>query len=103
MSDLAHIHGIRGSRDQNSSAEILQKHSLLFGVARADGNNGASDFLKTVVQSQSTGEKTVSERNLSHVVVCNSDSGAKPCHAVAPVAEVVSGISDYSGLARRTA
>ena len=79
----------------------MKQFHLFFGVAARNGNNRRSEFFKSVVKPERTREKSVTERDLSHVVIGHADRSAKTRNAVRPHIEVVAGITDDRGIAGR--
>ena len=98
LGDVSEVDEVRGSACDRRDAQVHHELDLPLGASGSRGQDGCSDLLGTVVESESSREESVSIGDLHGVITTDTYGGQGPSEGLGPVCEVVLGVSDEGGL-----
>jgi len=93
--------GVAWNNVNDSRFKILHELDLPFTVARACGDDKRTDFLCTVMKTESSGEETVGHHVLKNIAFSHACHVHAASHKVRPFTDIPGGVKDDRGSSRR--
>ena len=100
LARFAHVHRIGRCGDEHGGLVVVDHHEMTFGIARPCWNDHATQMLKTIVQSEATGEHAIAKCHLNAVRRHHACHLGQARDAITPDIQIVIVVPHHDRLSR---